>query len=413
MRAAKVLFSLSITLTMILADFMKECPEINSKEAKQMLGDNTRLIADKVNNERYTELDDFLGEGSFGRVFKHVMSRKMLAIKAIKSQGMTNWDKNNLKRELKLWPDLSKKIPNSVPNLVGCAYDPNFTYIIQELLYKDLESEEFQHHLAVLNLEGRVRLMISISDALSELHELLFIHNDLKPANLMSTNSKFERVKLIDFGFVTPESAKFSGGTPFYNAPEKINSRLVTADPSIDIWAMGMTFYEILANFKHKNVFLRNTCYKFKKFTMECHSLFWDKFKKQMQTLYHANIDEDFSGDLEDAQNVFEVVLSTLNYEPDMRPSAGDVSEALEEFLDEIKSTTVKAKRGKKRNSASALESDDEEKKEKKRRRELTKGQYRVLSSQHMAERPADYINVNNMVLRPRRKQVDHGFDLI
>lgn len=379
-----------------------------------MLGEDPSIISDKVNGRKYKKDEDFLGEGSFGRVFKRKIGSKMYAIKAIKRKGMSTWDKNNLERELKHWPDLSKKIPNSVPKLLGCTHDSNFTYIIQELLYKDLESEEFIEHLKTLDLEGRIRLMISISDALSELHDMMFIHNDFKPANLMFPDDKFERVKLIDFGFVTAEKARFSGGTPIYNAPEKINKGIVIADPAIDVWAMGMTFFEILANFDYKKIFLQSSCYDSKKFSMMCHNKLWTKFKEGMSALYHAEIDEEFSGDLEDAQNIFEVILSMLNYEPDRRPTAAEVSEALEELLSESMTAACKAKKSKKKKAMIEPETDDEEERiEKKKIKELSKGTYWILNSQDMAERPEEYINVNNMVLRPRRKQVDYRLHLI
>jgi eukaryotic-like serine/threonine-protein kinase len=95
---------------------------------------------------------------------------------------------------------------------------------------------------------------IQALDGIAEAHRLGLVHRDLKPENLFL----FERpgrkpiVKVLDFGTVKDLVTKAtkltrSGatmGSPAYMAPEQVRGEEV--DARADVWAMGVTLYEIL-----------------------------------------------------------------------------------------------------------------------------------------------------------------------
>jgi eukaryotic-like serine/threonine-protein kinase len=80
-------------------------------------------------------------------------------------------------------------------------------------------------------------------------HRAGIIHRDLKPSNLMIT--KDDIVKVMDFGIAKRQGvtgatkASTSIGSPLYMAPEQILGRPV--DCRTDIYALGITLYELLA----------------------------------------------------------------------------------------------------------------------------------------------------------------------
>eukprot|EP00759_Apiculatamorpha_spiralis_P054580 PhF_6_TR697/c0_g1_i2/m.1126 len=97
------------------------------------------------------------------------------------------------------------------------------------------------------------RILLSVR----ELHMVGIVHGDLKPGNIMirekevGVESREVRVKLIDLG-----CARISGenahndeccfhGTPHYMAPEKI-SHPMHASIATDLWALGVTLYEMM-----------------------------------------------------------------------------------------------------------------------------------------------------------------------
>lgn len=94
----------------------------------------------------------------------------------------------------------------------------------------------------------RLSLMIQIGDALDYLHTAGWIHRDICPRNILLTLDN--RIKLIDFGLVVPNTADFRKpgnrtGTANYMAPELIKRQ--TTDERIDIFSYAVTCFEMYA----------------------------------------------------------------------------------------------------------------------------------------------------------------------
>jgi serine/threonine protein kinase len=83
-----------------------------------------------------------------------------------------------------------------------------------------------------------------MATAMAYLHSRNFCHRDIKPANILI--DKYGRLKLADFGFARPyteQDSTICGSVP-YMSPELVQRRL--SDPKAnDIWALGVTFYEV------------------------------------------------------------------------------------------------------------------------------------------------------------------------
>jgi serine/threonine protein kinase len=110
------------------------------------------------------------------------------------------------------------------------------------------------------------KVLISVSKILQEFHveyempvendkcKFEFIYCDLKPANIINTDDR--RIVLIDFGsFVMKIDGELQGGpsvTPGYVAPEinmQVGGHIYDEDvnPSVDVYSLGATVYEILS----------------------------------------------------------------------------------------------------------------------------------------------------------------------
>ena len=86
-----------------------------------------------------------------------------------------------------------------------------------------------------------------VAEALDYVHFNKLLHRDVKPANIMV--SRDGEVKLMDFGIAKDRTASdltrdgMLVGSPSYIAPELLAGE--PADPQGDIWALGVTLYEL------------------------------------------------------------------------------------------------------------------------------------------------------------------------
>ena len=111
-----------------------------------------------------------------------------------------------------------------------------------------------QHHL---NIEARLRLFLTLCEAVQHAHQKAIIHRDLKPSNVLVTEEQGEALlKVIDFGIakslgepLTDETLHTGGliGTPPYMSPEAISSSVGhDVDTRTDVYALGMLLYQLL-----------------------------------------------------------------------------------------------------------------------------------------------------------------------
>jgi serine/threonine protein kinase len=96
-------------------------------------------------------------------------------------------------------------------------------------------------------------------NAIDFAHNHGFVHNDIKPSNIMLTEKEPIEIKLIDFGISIDTNQKQvleNMFTPYYASPEQtIPGHLV--DKRTDIYSMGVTLYELVVGrppFSGKNL---------------------------------------------------------------------------------------------------------------------------------------------------------------
>src|SRR5260370_22923159 len=114
---------------------------------------------------------------------------------------------------------------------------------------------------ALLGLLGRpweiasfLRLAIGVATALAQLHQRGLVHKDIKPANIL-VNSVTGQAWLMGFGVASrllrerqaPSPPEMIAGTLAYMAPEQTGRMNRSIDFRSDLYALGVTFYEMLA----------------------------------------------------------------------------------------------------------------------------------------------------------------------
>lgn len=143
---------------------------------------------------------------------------------------------------------------NTHPNIVNVYEffeENNTAYIAMEFL----DGMSYKQYIAKnggrVDYQTAVNVMLSVMDALREIHKVKIIHRDISPDNIflipVESGEENYRVKLIDFG-----AARFSSGEeektlsiilkPGYAPPEQYRSRSKQG-PWTDIYAVGAVLY--------------------------------------------------------------------------------------------------------------------------------------------------------------------------
>jgi serine/threonine protein kinase/CheY-like chemotaxis protein len=213
------------------------------------------LLAGSVLANRY-RLDERIGDGSFGAVYRatHIDLRRQVAIKVLQTKHLP--EKEALLR-FRLEGIAASRLPH--PNIVG-IYDYGITPEgLAFLVMEYLSGKPLSRHLdqKAHTPERCINVALPIADAIAFAHQNQVIHRDVKPENIYLHNSQFGEVpKLIDFGLVKlGTSAEDTGpaittlrghvlGTVSYMAPERFREKAYTG--LVDVYGLGITMYEML-----------------------------------------------------------------------------------------------------------------------------------------------------------------------
>jgi serine/threonine protein kinase len=183
-----------------------------------------------------------LGEGISGKVKKHLSSTGPVAVKKMPLETRRQWE--DYETEVNILRALGRF---KGTRLVGQPL-PSKAYVVTEY-YSGVTLLTLMNAIRFSPTEC-VRLMHKMAKELDQLHQLGYVHNDIKPENFM-THSRLsirDEVKLIDFAYARPKNQPFTSGTPEYAAPEILSNTKRPRTQATDIYSLGVVFYQILRN---------------------------------------------------------------------------------------------------------------------------------------------------------------------
>lgn len=207
--------------------------------------------------------DKLIGEGSFSKVYLAEWKKTIVVAKVFNKSTI---DKTYLfDRE---FDTMTRSHHPNIIQLLGYIENP-FIIIMEYLPNKDLLSII---HSKFTSLNKKIDISINILKGINYLHSRkpdYIIHRDLKPQNIILTKSN--KPKITDFGLSRllknkciianyhkmiqkNEDLSQNVGSYRYMAPEiRLNKNY---NYKIDIWSLGIIFYELFENTRYENYLL-------------------------------------------------------------------------------------------------------------------------------------------------------------
>jgi serine/threonine-protein kinase len=197
------------------------------------------------------DIERELGGGGMSRVFvatERSLGRKVV-IKLLSPELTAEVNRGRFRREIQVAAQLQH--PHIVTLLSAGEHGDLVYYTMPFIKGESLKSALEKD--GALGVPEVVRVLYDVVDALSYAHENGVVHRDIKPANILRSGSHF---LVTDFGVAKALNAAMQSGqmtstgmaigTPAYMSPEQLAGD-PAADHRIDIYAVGLLAYELLA----------------------------------------------------------------------------------------------------------------------------------------------------------------------
>ena len=200
----------------------------------------------EILNGRY-EILKSVGFGGMAEVYlaKDVLLDRKIAVKVLRKKFLDSKTQlEQFKREAR---SAARLIHPSIVTIYDVCDEGDISYILMEYV-EGVSLKAFEEQNGRMDPGLAVALTAQLASALDHAHKHNIIHCDIKPQNIVLTESMVP--KIVDFGIsriVSNETMAFTAsvvGSVHYFSPEQAQGLAVTAQS--DIYSLGIVFYEML-----------------------------------------------------------------------------------------------------------------------------------------------------------------------
>jgi serine/threonine protein kinase len=190
------------------------------------------------------ELKEFVGQGGMGTVYsaRHTKLQRAVVIKFLSPQRLADAESiGRFHREMEV---LGKFADPHIIFAHDAGEVEGHFYLVMEAV-DGIDLRRLLLEGGPLPVREACELARQAAAGLGAAHELRVVHRDVKPSNLLVSNTG--QVKVLDLGLATLVSDSRPGdrsGTADYMAPEQWSGQAV--DPRTDIYGLGCTLFKLL-----------------------------------------------------------------------------------------------------------------------------------------------------------------------
>jgi serine/threonine protein kinase len=194
-----------------------------------------------------------IGHGGMGQVYK---ARDLRLARTVALKFLPPWKRGDSKDRDRLTLEAKYASALNHPNIVtvhDIAEYEGVSFIVME----HVSGETLDRRIAPegMPVAQALEYATQIADALTAAHGNGILHGDLKPRNIMITDSR--RIKLLDFGLAKElatggtkaPSSKDADlfGTAIWSAPEQLSASALAADARSEVFSFGLILHQILS----------------------------------------------------------------------------------------------------------------------------------------------------------------------
>ncbi len=199
------------------------------------------------------QIVDKIYESASSLVYRALPNRDSLPVilKVLKKDYPTITELTRYRQEYEVTRYLNHSATTCVIGAYGLEEFQNTLVIVVE----DFGGESLDRLMGSkgFSVDEALKLAISITESVGEIHGAHVIHKDMNPSNIV-LNPATGQLKIIDFGIATRLSRENPAtkhpnlleGTLLYISPEQTGRMNRTIDYRTDYYSMGVTFYELL-----------------------------------------------------------------------------------------------------------------------------------------------------------------------
>lgn len=272
---------------------------------------------------------EMFSEGKYGEVYRGMYQGRRVCLKKLKQRFQDSPDMDHFFLQgLSVWRQLAHE---NIVQLLGANMDPMMA--VMTMMVGSLRSH--------LNREKTVFPSVLIwardtARGLAYMHGLTppIVHRDLKAANVLLSYD-LNNAKLADFdcarplnehGILDATPSQSQLGTPGFMAPEIfLEPQRQTA--AIDVYALGMTLYEMLRP-EIRDVFSLMEAPR----DIDLIQFITDKFRNGYQPPNPRTPISTVPGDLQKEESMWDLIHRCLLPSPSERPNAAEVSMILDKM---------------------------------------------------------------------------------
>jgi serine/threonine protein kinase len=218
-------------------------------------GVNTKSSSPEMSKIGSYRISSMIGEGGMGSVYRAIHQNEMIAnrqggdvaLKVMHAQYAQNPElRSRFEREATVCLKLEHP---GIVRVYDLLEDQGQLGLVMEMVDGKPLSVIIGDEVGPIPWDKAKELLFQLLDAVDYAHQNGVVHRDIKPENVMVTTD--QQIKILDFGIAKDlsDSKTKTGtgmGTVSYMAPEQYTDAKAV-DHRADIYALGMTLYEMLA----------------------------------------------------------------------------------------------------------------------------------------------------------------------